>query len=343
MLRKGKFDAAKAYLAEHLRRLDATGADGFEGLMRDVLTELTGQSYRLAKSGPQGGSDVRAIPTNSIRIGLEAKKYGATTTLGLDALSAKVVDTASQTDPVDLWILAATREITVTDVEALAAIGRKHGITVLVWDWPPQEGFLPDLAALCTLAPVTLERHLGSSAPLSDAMEEIERHPDFLATCARLRNQLHRADIGYAAAADALRSWMKVALESKRDAGARLGGFNNLLEPGVKLAPRPALFKQLDQWFGSDSPATLVGNEGVGKTWLFLSWWWARESARNPLPLTIFVSARDIRDEDAEHLVARLLAKRAGIGGEEFWLKRLHHWRRAKADGPQILQGCSVL
>jgi hypothetical protein len=49
------------------------------------------------------------------------------------------------------------------------------------------------------------------------------------------------------------------------------------------------------------------------------------------------VSARDIRDEDAEHLVARLLTKRAGIGDEEFWLKRLHHWRRAGTDRPQIL------
>jgi hypothetical protein len=266
MLRAGKFDSAKAHLAERLRRLDTTGADGFEGLMRDVLTELTGQSYRLAKSGPQGGSDVRTIPTNSIRIGLEAKRYGATTTLALDALLAKVVDAANQPDPVDLWILAATREITVTDSEALAAIGSKQGLTMLVLDWP-QDGFLPDLAVLCALAPAALARYLGTSAALADAIEEVERHPGFVATSKRLRNELHRADIGYAAAAHILRSWMRVALESKRDARARLGGFNNLLEPGVKLAPRPALFNQLDEWFGSDSPGALVGDEGVGKTW----------------------------------------------------------------------------
>jgi hypothetical protein len=39
-----KFDAAKAFLAKRLRALNATGAGGFEGLMRDVLTELTSRS-----------------------------------------------------------------------------------------------------------------------------------------------------------------------------------------------------------------------------------------------------------------------------------------------------------
>src|SRR5438067_2433308 len=146
MLRARKFDRAKAHLAERLRRLDATGAGGFEGLMRDVLTEVTGQSYRLAKSGQQGGSGVRTIPANSIRIGLEAKRYGETTILARDALLAKVVDAANQADPVDLWILAATRELPVDDTEALVAIGMNQGITVLVLDWPPQNGFLPELA-----------------------------------------------------------------------------------------------------------------------------------------------------------------------------------------------------
>src|SRR5689334_22763214 len=97
-----EFDKAKQLLAARLRKLEAAGASGFEGLIRDVMTEITGQAFRIAKPGPQGGSDVRSEPSNVFRIGLEAKRYGEKTTLALDQLQAKVVDAALQSDPVDL-------------------------------------------------------------------------------------------------------------------------------------------------------------------------------------------------------------------------------------------------
>lgn len=135
--------------------------------MRDVLTEITGQLFRLAKSGSQGGSDVRTIEQNTFRIGLEGKRYGAKTPLSLHHLKNKVVDAALQPDPVDLWILAASREITATDIEALRDTGMRLGVAVLVLDWPDHREVLPDLAVLCLEAPAALKRHLGGDRALA--------------------------------------------------------------------------------------------------------------------------------------------------------------------------------
>jgi hypothetical protein len=75
MRKKPSLEIAINVLGERLRKLHASGADGFEGLMRDALQEFTGHSYRIAKSGPQGGTDVRSSASNTIQIGLEAKRY----------------------------------------------------------------------------------------------------------------------------------------------------------------------------------------------------------------------------------------------------------------------------
>lgn len=333
-----KFDDAKDLLALRLRSLDPAGPDGFEGLMRDALTEITGQVFRLAKPGPQGGSDVRTVGHNVMRIGLEGKRYGADTTLRLDELQAKVVDAAKQESPVDVWILAATREISATDIEGLEQIGRDHGITVLTLDWPARSEVLPDLAVICAEAPHALASHLGKDADLLAAIAAIEAHPDFSKFSGRIKQRLLAPDVGYAAAVEAMQSWLATALSNQANSASRLGGrFNNLLDPTVKRVARTVLDSQLDQWLAGDYPAVLIGDEGVGKTWSFLSWWLARVDSKTTPPLTVFLSAKDIREEDIEALVARLLAKRLEHGDEGFWLRRLRQWRRTEFAGPQFL------
>ena len=47
-------------LYEALWDLDATGPDGFEGLIAQLLESLPGKRFFLAKSGFQGGRDTHA-------------------------------------------------------------------------------------------------------------------------------------------------------------------------------------------------------------------------------------------------------------------------------------------
>jgi hypothetical protein len=91
-------DDATALLAKRLRSMHPTRADGFEGLMRDLLEEFTQQPFRIAKSGPQNGSDLRSTAQNAVTIVLEAKRYRARSRLGLDELKAKIFETARQDD-----------------------------------------------------------------------------------------------------------------------------------------------------------------------------------------------------------------------------------------------------
>ncbi|EJE48782.1 hypothetical protein PMI14_06783 [Acidovorax sp. CF316] len=55
-----------------MRDLNATKSDGFEGLVRDMFTEVTGMGFRLMKNGPQGGVDaIGDTPVNGWKWGLK--------------------------------------------------------------------------------------------------------------------------------------------------------------------------------------------------------------------------------------------------------------------------------
>lgn len=333
-----EFEVAKSQLATALRSLPPAGSLGFEGLLRDVLVEVTKIGFGLAKSGPQGGSDVRSLGLNLFEVALEAKRYGENTVLRVDALEAKLFESWRSENGTDLWILAATRAISATDNEKLTLAGEALGITVLILDWPPEPRQLPDLAVLCAEAGTVLDRYIGHHTDLVEIVEAIHAHPDYPAAARRLRNRLIMPDIGYAAATEAMKQWMLVGLASDRNAASRLGGkFNNVLDSHRGRILRPKYEAQLDQWFAAGAPAVLLGNEGLGKTWLFLSWWYTQVDTGVDLPLTLFVPAKEIGQESLSDLIARLLERRLGHGSVQFWKRRLAQWLKLRPGVPQIL------
>lgn len=332
------FEDAKSQLASALRGLDPAGSLGFEGLLRDVLVEVTQASFALAKSGPQHGSDVRSLGVNLFEVALEAKRYGEKTTLQVDALEAKLFASSRSGNGTDLWILAATRAISATDTEKLTLSGEALGITVLILDWPPEPGQLPDLAVLCVEANNAINRNIEGNAHLAEIVDAIRAHPNYNAAAERIRNRLAAPDIGYAAATRAMKQWMLEGLSSDRNAASRLGGkFNNMLAGDRYQISRPKFEKQLDRWFTSGKPAVLLGDEGLGKTWLFLSWAYARIGKQTELPLTLFVPAKEVGPKSLSELIAETLTTRLGHGSVEFWQRRLAQWMKLRPDGPQIL------
>jgi hypothetical protein len=195
-------------LLERLVNLDAAGASGFEGLMRDMLVELTGMSFGLAKSGPQGGSDVRSEPSNLFSIGLEAKRYQKDTKLPVDQLKAKITEASRANQPIDLWILAASRPISVTDREALSELANHEGIKVLVLDWTDAGATPPVLALALASSPEALKTHLGEDADLAQALTTLKNTPNFDVHVSNLRADLEAADSGYVAASRAVKQWL---------------------------------------------------------------------------------------------------------------------------------------
>lgn len=127
-------------------------------------------------------------------------------------------------------------------------------------------------------------------------------------------------------------------LTNNHNAASRLDGqFNNLLDPNRGCIPRLRYDARLDQWYAQRQSAVLVGDEGLGKTWLFLSWWHARATAESGLPLTVFVPAKEVGQESLLELLARLLEKRLKHDSVQFWHRRIAQWLKLRPDGPQII------
>lgn len=97
------------------------------------------------------------------------------------------------------------------------------------------------------------------------------------------------------------------AIETQRAGGGR---FNNLLASPQGPIPRPKYDAQLDQWRSNGGAAVLLGDEGLGKTCLFLSWWHAKSSAEGDMPLTIFLPAKNVEQEPLISLCAKAISDR---------------------------------
>lgn len=125
-----------------LLKLKPTGTNGFEGLVSEIIYEITGIPSRLAQSGTQFGIDGNAIfPADSICF--EAKLYSGK--LDKDEIITKVATLGTYKEAIDLlWVLGATTSVSTQDADLLRKIASKDGIFVLILDW--QKTSLPLLA-----------------------------------------------------------------------------------------------------------------------------------------------------------------------------------------------------
>ena len=329
---------AQNLLASRLYNLNAVGPLGFEGLMASILSELTDQAFYVAKSGPQGGSDVRSEPHNLLKVGLEAKRYQPRTNLSLDALLYKITEASTANIAVDLWILVATRAIDITYREALHEHGEKCGIGVIVFDWPGNTDQLYDLAVICASAPNSCHRILNPTKKLTHALDVIRRDPNFDSAQTRLLDQLTRADVGYESSRLASERWITKAQTSLANAKSRLGGHHNLREAEGVVVHRPAINAQLDNWYTHGSGvAALVGDEGMGKSWAALDWHNGLKLSGTGAPLTVFLRATAVDIRDVRSTIAKALATQTEIRSIKFWTKRLALWERSGGIGVRIL------
>ena len=328
---------AQNLLHEELRGLPDTGTNGFEGFVAEALTELTGQAFYVAKSGHQGGSDVRSDPCNFFKLGVEGKNYGSTK-LPLDALKNKITDASTEKTPVDLWILAATGPMDISNREKLDAHGEACGIGVIVLDWPRNLTHVCDLTAICVAAKQTCHKFLNAQEPITRALKLIREAPEFESVQNRVLQRLTQADAGYESTRHVIESWMAKAQSTLANARSRLGGHHNLAEGKDGIICRGAINARLDDWFAGDwGVAGLLGDEGMGKSWAALDWYNRLISSDAGAPLTIFLAAKQIDGSDIKSTLAKALYVQTGIRSVAFWEKRLTLWERHGGDGVRIL------
>jgi hypothetical protein len=324
-------------VAALLRELRAGSPGALEKLAASFLGRLLRVSVSIAKSGFQYGGDAGTAGRAGRHVRLECKRYSDTSPLSDRELQGEIDDAMSRTPSLETWILVATRQVTETTRETLNQKGLKEGLPVVIIDWTPSTGTLPDLAALCAWAPDLVELHYGATAATTARRLSSKAPP----VIERIRRELEPWKVGLkqlrrSASRRIRRIWSSV--EDSRAALAQnaAGGV------ATHLVPRRAVADALGSWLRSTGrPLAVVhGTEGVGKTWAALDWV-VKELRRLPitlvLPASAFAGLKAPSESGLVEFLAEALTEVTRVQDPPFWRQRLARMLRAETSEPTLL------
>ena len=315
-------------LRDALVLLPPSGDTGFEGLLANVLSHITGHDFRLAGSGAQHGKDGGA--DNGVVF--EAKRYDSA--IPTPEVLTKVAELITLDRPPDLWILGATVGVKTQLADKLERLARRGSMSVLKLDWPAASA-LPPLALACCMAPSETARFLANKgmspaiiAAASAAMGHLATDPAFAERSQALRSALTASGLAWTNARRENAEWLERTFADRRRAKA---AFGQALAPGASHAmptvPRADLSKSLTDAIGqatSGEVVVLAAAEGNGKSWAFAQSWldWPVK------PLTILVPASAFRPEVAyspvESVILNWLVQETGEGVSD---EAVDRWR----------------
>lgn len=319
-----------------LLSLKPAGADGFEGLLRLVLTNLTGIPFRLAASGLQGGMDGdAAMPSDTVCF--EAKRYSGD--IHRNEVITKIADLSRKTSAADrLWILGATTEISTQLANAIEEDGDKHAISTLVLDWTAAP--LPLLAIAMVAADSaaidfivnnsheeTDDKKL-SKADLTTAFSSISADPEFEGLLQRLKSNLNTSKLSFKRAVEQNAAWREQTFGSTRNSRERLGQGLAVQQDKTFPPMRTNLRKSISDELAIGKEVILLGDEGHGKSWL------AAQLCSDEAGLSLFISAEQLDGvsvHDLDDFLVDLLIKQTGELADDAlklrWKHRLAAWR----------------
>lgn len=331
-------DSALKSVRTGILALRADGANGFEGLLRLVLTKLTDIPFRIAASGLQGGMDgVAAMPTDPVCF--EAKRYSKD--IPRTEILTKIIDLSRKESAADrLWILGATSEVSAQLASAVEEIGDKHAISTFVLDWTAAS--LPLLAVAVVYAGdeaidfIIKNREEKTTQPpqlresLEAAFSSVATHPDFFLCLDKIKSSLNVSQFAFKVAVGSNHDWRKKTFGSTRYARECLGQGLAVLKDRNSPEMRNEIRGRIKEEINADKDVILIGDEGQGKSWL------AAQICCDSEGLALFVSAEQlegvsVRDLD-EFLIHLMIKQTGGIDSETVktrWRHRLKSWRTA--------------
>ena len=316
-----------------LRGLLATGGTGFEGLVAELLENLTGYRFLLAQSGSQSGRDMRAESASEV-IMAEAKRYGKKSPLTKRDLLGELAE-AVQSDPnLDLWVLVATRKISDQVDAALVRESEARGIYYRAIS--SDGGEMSSLAILCAQAHEVVLDYVEENADqtsfkqIAEELERIPTHPGYHEGLNQLQAMFSLAELGFDSFRSELNCWLNDTLGSERRSRAIFGQRIVVSSPNKGWITRERVWKTLDQWLenwkAGEKPFLLNGEEGDGKTWCVASWAAARiANDQNFLPV-VFVGSQNASSNDPFELISAILTVRIPSSRKEVWDRRLRRW-----------------
>lgn len=322
-------------LAAALQALDPTGIDGFEGLVARMLSELTGTSFRAARSGSQRGRDIDSDPASPWFAVVECKRYRGDTPLNERELVAEIHIATSEDPQIDLWILATSRNVDANVARWLREMSRERGIDYLILQC--SAGDLGDLDVLCANASSLVLQHCASVLPngtseLESYLATVRTGAGFSARLQRVRNALDGGTVGLPTFRDRLNEKLGQAMRSE---DASIGRFERRLDVAgvgeVRDIPRLSVRTRLDGFMGpSPQPASSAlcvvhGEEGNGKSWAVASWVHDRMGRENA-PAVFWFSAGACTSETPIRQLADYATETLASGREINFFAKLQRW-----------------
>lgn len=329
-----------------LMALNATGEDGFEGMVGVALRELMGIPFRLAKSGFQRGIDGKF---DQAGVCFEAKRYSDK--ISRSALLPKIVDLARDNKEPDIvWILAATVPVSTQDADDLRTDGRKLGISVLICDW--SEIQLPKLAILMASGGTRIEEFLQQHLPGSDllnpalvGLRALRFAFDFETEARCIKSELEAPSMTAVIAKSANESWLTKTFSSRKAAQIHLGQpLSPSADAAAKTLPRNPLVARIQPLLTSLAEggiAFVLGGEGCGKSWIVAQSWLGLKYK----PLMVVMGAEIFQpgsSSDLKSLLIRKLIEQTGdFDSDESrrdWELRFARWASCPApDQPRLI------
>jgi hypothetical protein len=305
----------------------------FERLCAALAGRMIGVGIAIAKSGFQYGGDGGTAGRQGRRLRIETKRYADTNPLSERELLGELEQASQRDAALELWVLFATREANEQLETSLFKSGLKHGVPVLVVDW--KKDSFPVLAALCASAPDVVTDLAGVSA--GDCARRIA--PFAASAIAQLNRDLSDWHPGILPVEKISREWLTRLWTSAPDAVA---AFGQDAAGGADPAfiERRSVVAELDAWRAesTQSPAMVVGEEGMGKTWATLGWFFTNAD-RLSIPLIIPSGAMPAGSRmttvDVKALLASRLHEVTGVRDEAFWTARIDKMlARPETEGP---------
>ena len=329
-------------LKKILTDLRATGDDGFEGLIRIVLSEIAGVPFRLAGSSLQFGIDGKSTYADD-GICFECKRYkGPVPRVEIMSKIGELLIGGSNTD---LWVLCATSQIPSQSADAVSNFGKGSAISTLILDW--SESALPPLAVALAMASAKvqdfLRNHIEAPEPLTkmeDALSDVENDPSFNGHAERIREILREPTLGMATARQTNAKWLTDAFSSRQLAQERFG---QPLAPSDAangaVLPRDNLLDSIHPFLtGEPSREVLyvIGDEGSGKSWFVAQGWLSVEEKPLMVVLNPNAFADTAEQNDVQELLISALIEQAGdyASGviKNKWDRILRRWRKHPAE-----------
>jgi hypothetical protein len=302
-----------------------------ENLTKAIVGRLLGIPIAVAKAGFQHGGDAGSARIHDRHFSIEAKRYKDTTGLNDRLLEGELVQALLRDDGLECWIVVVTSAVPEQTQNALRDIGNKLGVPVLIYD-----SDIYALPALCSYAPDLVQEWVGTEA--ADCARSLTTE---LAEAVRsIQHDLDVWQIGYENIRTDSHRRFELIWNSVKEAKAHFG--QNVALGMRKRIRRKTAIEALNKWWlckeKVESPAALVGREGVGKTWAVVDW---ANDHLSDLPILLMVPASaasgilTTSPTDIIRFLARQLHDLCRVRDEAYWVQRVERLlKRPSENGP---------